>query len=155
MTDPVATIEEPAKASAPSLGPGSDTREILEATTTIAVVGMSDDLDKPAHSVPISLQGHGFRVIPVNPTVSAILGQRSYPALADVPEPIDVVQVFRRASEAPEIARQAVAVGARALWLQQGIVSDEARRIAEEGGLAYVEDRCMAVERARLGIRKG
>lgn len=129
-------------------------RDILEYASTIAVVGASKDPTKPSASIPVAMQRHGFRVIPVNPTADLLFGERAYKSLADVPHKIDVVQVFRPAAEAPEIARQAVAIGARALWLQSGIVSDEARRIAENAGLDYVEDECMSVERSRHGIEK-
>lgn len=132
----------------------SDPREILEATKTIAVVGMSTNENKSAFAVPAGLQSSGFRVIPVNPSADEILDEKAYATLEDVPDPVDVVEVFRPADEAPEIARSAVAIGAKALWLQKGIVSDEARAIAEEGGLAYVEDLCMGVQRARYGITK-
>jgi len=126
---------------------------ILREAKTIAVVGLSRDPAKTAHAVPRALQSFGYRVIPVNPQVEALLGERSYPTLDAVPDEVDVVEVFRPSADAPEIARQAVAQGAKALWLQQGIVSAEARRIAEGGGLDYVEDQCMAVARARFGIR--
>ncbi len=126
---------------------------ILREAKTIAVVGLSRDPAKTAHAVPRALQSFGYRVIPVNPQVEALLGERSYPTLDAVPDEVDVVEVFRPSADAPEIARQAVAQGAKALWLQQGIISAEARRIAEDGGLDYVEDQCMAVARARFGIR--
>ncbi len=127
-------------------------RSILESATTIAVVGLSTNPDKAAHAVPTQLQRYGFRVIPVHPSADEILGERVYRRLEDIPETIDVVEVFRPADEAPGIARQAVAAGAGALWLQQGIRSDEAGRIAKEAGIGYVEDHCMAVERALHGI---
>ena len=128
--------------------------EILRNSNTIAVVGMSDDPIKPAHSVPAAMLHAGFRVIPVNPHHEEILGLKVYPRLEDVPEPIDLVNVFRRPQFTPEVARQAVAVGAKALWLQTGIWSDEAREIAESAGLRYVEDRCIRTERALYGITK-
>ncbi|GHF74023.1 hypothetical protein FHX82_002077 [Amycolatopsis bartoniae] len=126
----------------------------LAAANTIAVVGLSRNPAKAAHSVPANLQAAGFRVIPVHPSADVLLGERVYRSLADIPEPVDLVDVFRPATEAPEIARQAVAIGAKTLWLQQGIVSPEARRIAEEAGLTYVEDRCTAVVRALGRITK-
>jgi predicted CoA-binding protein len=129
-------------------------REILEYARTVAVVGASRDPNKAAGSVPIALKDHGFRLFPINPTADILFGERVYRSLEDLPERVDVVQVFRPAGEAPEVARQAVAIGARALWLQLGIKSDEARRIAEAAGLDYVEDRCMGVERARYRIEK-
>ena len=132
----------------------ADPREILERSSTIAVVGIARTTDKPSGGVPAELQRRGFRIVPVNPKAETILGEKAYASLADVAEPVDVVEVFRPAEEAPEIARQAVAMGARALWLQQGIESDEARKIAEEAGLDFVQDRCMAVESRRHDIRK-
>jgi predicted CoA-binding protein len=129
-------------------------REILESATTIATVGASKDRSKPAGEVPRYLKQIGFRVIPVNPNAIELYGAKAYPSLLDIGEPVDVVQVFRPADEAPEIARQAAQIGAKVLWLQLGIRSDDARRIAEEAGLAYVENRCMAVETRRLGIAK-
>ncbi|MDQ3879787.1 MAG: CoA-binding protein [Chloroflexota bacterium] len=132
----------------------ADPREVLLAANTVAVVGASNDPDKPAHGVPAYLRQIGFRVIPVNPTADTVLGERAYATLADVPEPVDVVEVFRPADEAPQIAREAVAIGARSLWLQIGIRSDEARAIAESAGLGYVENRCMRVESRLHGITK-
>lgn len=131
-----------------------DPAEILERSRTIAVVGMSTDPAKAAYSVPAELQAAGFRIVPVNPNAAEILGETAYASLADVPDPIDVVEVFRPAEEAPDVARQAVEIGAKAVWLQEGIRSAEARRIANEAGLDYVEDRCMGVERFLRGIVK-
>jgi predicted CoA-binding protein len=129
-------------------------REILEAATVIAVVGASRDPSKAGGSVPEGLQRRGFRIIPINPFADTLFGERVYRSLADVPEKIDLVDVFRPAEDGPEIARQAVAVGAKALWLQLGIRSDEARRIAEDGGLDYVEDECTAVTASLHRIKK-
>jgi predicted CoA-binding protein len=129
-------------------------KEILERSTTVAVVGLSRHPKKAAHAVPAMLAAAGFRIIPVNPHATALLGRRAFARLEDVPEPVDLVVVFRPADEAPSIARQAVAIGAKALWLQTGIRSDEARAIAEDAGLAYVEDRCTGVERAVHAITK-
>ena len=133
---------------------GNQPREILEYASTVAVVGASRDDNKAGGSVPLALKEHGFRLFPITPTADVLFGERVYRSLGDLPERVDVVQVFRPADEAPEIARQAVAIGARALWLQLGLKSEEARRIAEAAGLDYVEDRCMGVERARYGIDK-
>jgi predicted CoA-binding protein len=130
-------------------------KDILEYAETIAVVGASRDPMKPGGSIPPVLQRYGFRVIPVNPTIDRLFGEKCYKSLEDVPDHIDVVQVFRPSADAPAIARQAVAVGATAVWLQSGIISPEARQIAEDGGLDYIEDHCMTVERAKYGIRKG
>lgn len=132
----------------------SDPRAILESARTIAVVGMSANENKSAFAIPAGLQAAGFRIIPVNPRGGEILGEKAYASLADVPEAIDVVEVFRPSEEAPDIARQAVAVGVKALWLQKGLTSDEARQIAEDAGLDYIENLCMGVERGRYGITK-
>jgi uncharacterized protein len=98
--------------------------------------------------VPLQMIRHGWRIIPVNPFVDEVFGVRTYKTLADIDEPIDLVDVFRPAADAVEVVRQAAAIKAPAVWLQSGIVSAEARRIATEAGLDYVEDRCLAVERA-------
>lgn len=121
----------------------------------MATVGASTNLDKPAGGVPQHLKKIGFHVIPVNPNASEIFGERSFASLLDVDEPIDIVQVFRPSEEAPNIARQAVQIGAKVLWLQLGITSPGAREIAQEAGIDYVEDRCMGQETRRLRIRKG
>jgi predicted CoA-binding protein len=131
----------------------SDTAQrILADYGTVAVVGLSSNPDKTAHAVPAFLQSAGWRVIPVHPSATKLLGEPAYASLSDVPDQVEVVEVFRPADEAPGIAEQAVAVGAKALWLQQGLVSAEARRIAEDAGLLYVEDRCMGKLAALWGI---
>jgi predicted CoA-binding protein len=133
---------------------GHSSKEILEYTATIAVVGASRDPDKAGGSVPIGLQQRGFRIIPINPFADVLFGERVYRSLIEVPDKIDLVDVFRPAADTPEIARQAVAIGARALWLQLDIRSREARRIAEAAGLDYVEDECTAVVSALYRIKK-
>lgn len=125
---------------------------ILRTCATIAVVGASAHPAKPAHTVPARMQAHGWRIIPINPHADHIFGEPVYRTLADVHEEIGLVDVFRPSVQTPDIARQAVAVGATALWLQLGIASAEARSIAEGAGVLYVEDRCLAVERQRLGL---
>jgi uncharacterized protein len=132
----------------------TDPRAVLESAATIAVVGASATPGKAAYAIPRTLLAAGFRMIPVHRTAVEIHGQKAYPTLADVSEPVDLVDLFRPAGEAPEFARQAVAIGAKGLWLQLGIVSPEARRIAEAAGLDYVEDLCIGVEAVALGIRK-
>jgi predicted CoA-binding protein len=127
-------------------------KDLLTAARTIAVVGLSTQPWKAAHSVPASLKAAGYRVVPVHPSATEILGERAYRSLLDVPDHVDIVNVFRPADEAPGLAEQAVRIGAGALWLQLGIASQRAREIAEAAGLAYVEDRCIAVERAMLGL---
>ena len=132
-----------------------DLRRIYEETSTIAVVGCSDDRMKPGNFVPSYLQEQGYRIVPVNPRHSELLGERCYPSLAVVDVPVDCVEVFRPPEEAPGFAHEAVAIGARFFWLQVGLVSDEAARIAEEGGLAVVMDRCMGVVHGELGLGPG
>jgi len=130
-------------------------RDLYEETSTIAVVGCSANPDKPANKVPRYLQDVGYRIMPVNPREEMILGERSPDALGEVDVPVDLVVVFRPADEAPQIAADAVSVGARALWLQDGIVSEEARRVAEDGGLTVVMDRCVARTHGELGLGPG
>jgi predicted CoA-binding protein len=130
------------------------TERILHDFRTIAVVGLSRDPSKAAHAIPARMQRAGFRVIPVNPHLDSVLGEKAYPTLRDVAEPVEVVLVFRPSEEAAAVAQDAVAIGAKALWLQQGITSAEARRLATAAGLLYVEDRCIGVERAVHGIVK-
>ncbi|MDQ4095352.1 MAG: CoA-binding protein [Actinomycetota bacterium] len=115
---------------------------------------MSRDPNKPGCYIPAQLEERGFRIIPVNPSVDELLGHEAVNSLSEVDEPVDVVDVFRPSAEAADIARQAVAIGAKALWLQLGIESDAAREIAEEAGLDYVENRCMGAEAAAHDIRK-
>ena len=126
--------------------------KILRSYATITVVGASHAPYKAAHTVPRHMQNHGWRIIPVNPTAEQILGETVYPALADVPEQVGLVDVFRPSEATPDIARQAAAAGATALWLQLGIASAESREIAEAAGMLYVEDRCLIIEQRRLGI---
>jgi uncharacterized protein len=133
---------------------GRPSPEVLASAKTIAVVGASRDPRKAGGSVPEGLQRRGFRIIPINPFADELFGERVYRTLADVPEKIDLVDVFRPAADAPDIARQAVAIGAKALWLQEDIRSEEARRIAEEAGLDYIEDECTAVVASLYRIKK-
>lgn len=132
-----------------------NTERILREFRSIAVVGLSRDPSKAAHAIPARMQRAGFRIIPVNPFVDTVLREKSYASLAEVPFSVEVVLVFRPSEDAAAIAKAAVGIGAKALWLQQGIVSAEARQIAEAAGMLYVEDRCMGVERAVHGISKG
>lgn len=125
---------------------------ILRTYDTITVVGASNAPAKPAHYVPAHMQEHGWRIIPINPEADLILGERVYRTLADVPEQIGLVDVFRPSAATPEVARQAVEVGATALWLQLGIMSEEARSIAAGAGLLYVEDRCLIIEQRRFHL---
>ncbi len=125
---------------------------ILSSYDTITVVGASNATHKAAHYVPEHMQEHGWRIVPVNPHEQRILGEPVYRTLADVPEPVGLVDVFRPSAQTPDIARQAVAAGATALWLQLHIESGEARRIAEHAGLLYVENRCLIAEQRRTGL---
>jgi uncharacterized protein len=122
---------------------------ILNRARTIAIVGLSPNELRASHFVGYYLRRHGFKVIPVNPREDSILGARSYASLAEIPEPIDVVDVFRTPDAVPAIAEEAVAAGAGALWLQYGVISPEGAEIAKQGGLDVVMDRCMKVEHAR------
>ena len=136
---------------------GERLRAILEGVDTIVVVGASRYPEKDAHAVPARLQRAGWRIIPVNPYADEILGARVFRTLAEVKaagEPLDLVEVFRPSADAPDVVRQAVEVGARAIWLQEGIASAEARAIAEAAGMDYVEDRCMAVIRGMFALTK-
>ena len=127
-------------------------RSILGDARTIAVVGLSSNPLRPSYEIAEFLQAKGYRIVPVNPKETEVLGERAYPTLADIPEDIeiDVVDVFRRAEYTPEIAEAAVARGAKVLWLQEGIANDDARRIGEEGGLSVVMGVCMRQETKRL-----
>ncbi|QKT08099.1 CoA-binding protein [Gordonia sp. X0973] len=128
--------------------------QILRTYDTITVVGASADPAKAANEVPAYMQARGWRIVPVNPRADEIVGERVYRSLADVPKPVGLVDVFRPSADCAEVARAAVAAGATALWLQLGITSPEARRIARDAGLAYVEDRCLIIEQRRTGITR-
>ncbi|HWS33681.1 MAG TPA: CoA-binding protein [Actinoplanes sp.] len=126
---------------------------MLNTARTIAIVGLSGNELRASYFVGYYLQRHGYRVIPVNPRESAILGETSYPELGAVPVPIDVVNVFRAPAALPQIAADAVAVGAGALWTQFGVVNPEGAGIAETGGLTVIMDRCLKIEHARYAGR--
>ena len=127
-------------------------RSILGDARTIAVVGLSSNPQRPSYEIAEFLQSKGYRIVPVNPKETEVLGERAFPTLADIPPDIeiDVVDVFRRAEHTPEIAEAAVARGAKVLWLQEGIANDDARRIGEDGGLSVVMGVCMRQETKRL-----
>jgi len=133
----------------------AELRAIYQDTKTIAVVGASADESKAAHTIPRYLQREGFRIVPVNPRGGEILGEKVYQRLEDIPEPVDVVDVFRPSEETPDIARGAVKIGAKVLWLQEGISSEEAERIATEGGLKVVMNRCMGETHYQLKLGPG
>ena len=129
--------------------------ELLKRSKNIAVVGLSSSPMRPSYGVSAYLQSHGYKIIPVNPKGGEMFGEPVRASLADVDEPIDVVDVFRPSEETPEIAREAVKAGAKVLWLQTGIQSDEAERIAREGGLTVVMNTCMGATHRRLGLGPG
>jgi len=135
--------------------PIAELRKIYEQPRTIAVVGASPDPAKRANVVPAYLRDQGYRIIPVNPNHTEIFGEPCYPSLSEIPEPVDVVDVFRPPIEAPDVARQAVEIGAKVLWLQVGILSEEAAEIAAAGGLVFVEDHCLGQMHAMLGLGPG
>ncbi len=123
---------------------------ILAQSRTIAVVGLSANWYRPSYFAAKYLQEHGYRVIPVNPNHTEVLGERCHPSVAAIPEPVDVVDAFRKADEMPALAREAVAKGARVLWMQLGVRNEVAARIASDAGLDVVMDRCMKIEHARI-----
>jgi len=125
-------------------------RRILRSCHTIAVVGLSAEWHRPSNFVAKYLQQHGYRVIPVNPRYAEVLGERCYPSLVDIPDKIDLVDVFRRTEDVLPIAQQALQIGAKCLWQQIGVKNLEADRIARDAGLDSVMDRCVKIEHARL-----
>ena len=125
-------------------------KKILEKARTVAVVGLSADAHRASHMVAAYLQKNGYRIMPVNPKAEEILGEKSYPDLASIPEAVDVVDVFRRSEAVPEIAAQAEKIGAKVLWLQLGIRNDQAAEKAQAAGLEVVQDICMKVTHERL-----
>ncbi|MGY5342528.1 CoA-binding protein [Paenibacillus glucanolyticus] len=120
--------------------------DILRNAGNIAVVGLSDRPDRTSYMVSAAMQMRGYRIIPVNPGAAEILGEKSYPSLKDIPEPVHIVNVFRRSEYCAEVAREAAEIGAKVLWLQQGIISEEAAAIAESSGMIAIMDRCIKVE---------
>ena len=123
---------------------------ILREARTVAVVGLSPRPERPSYGVASYLQQQGYRIIPVNPTVDQVLGERSYPDLKSVPERIDVVDIFRRSEEVPAVVEDAIQVGARVIWMQEGVINEAAAARAREAGLEVVMDRCMLKEHQRL-----
>jgi uncharacterized protein len=127
-------------------------RKLLTEARTIAIVGASSNPEKPSHGIMRQLLNAGYRVIPVNPRETEVLGQKAYASLDEVPGPIDIVDVFRRSEDTPPIADQAVGAGAKALWLQLGISNEDAAARAKAGGLAVVMNACIGATHARLAI---
>ena len=125
-------------------------RRILAQTRTIAVVGLSDNWYRPSHFAAKYMQDHGYRIVPVNPAYTEVLGERCYPSLAAIPGPVDMVDCFRKPGEIVALAHAAVAKGAKVLWMQLGIRNDEAAQIATAAGLDVVMDRCVKIEHARI-----
>ena len=142
----------------PSLNKGGlDLRsieEVLRECKTVAVVGLSPRPNRPSHSVAVYLQAQGYRIVPVNPLIDEVLGERSYPDLEAVPFPVELIDVFRRSEEVPAVVEQAIRVGAQAVWLQLGVIHHEAAARAAEHGLDVVMDRCTAIEHRAL-VRQG
>jgi len=130
--------------------PDAAIRDVLATSRTVAVVGCSSDPSRDSHRIARLLQQHGHRVVPVNPTETEVLGERCYPSLRDVPEPVDMVDVFRRPEFVAGIADDAIAVGARILWLQLGVIDEAAALRAQAAGLTVIMDRCPAIEYRRL-----
>lgn len=125
-------------------------RRVLSDNKIVAIVGLSNKSHRPSHVVGKYLKEHGFTIIPVNPGHTEILGEPCYPSLEAIPGPVDMVDCFRRAEQMPELARSAVAIGAKCLWMQLAIINEEAKAIAEAGGLDVVMDRCTKIEYERL-----
>jgi predicted CoA-binding protein len=125
---------------------------ILQENRTIAMVGLSADPMRPSHFAAIYMQSEGYDIIPVNPRYAGetILGQPVYASLEEIPRPVQIVDVFRRAEDVPDVARSAIGIGANVLWMQLGVISDEAARLAREAGLEVVMDRCVKIEHARF-----
>ena len=119
---------------------------ILSESHTVAVVGISDKPDRPSHQVAKYLKERGYRVIPVNPLVAEVLGEKAYKSLEEIPERVDLVDVFRKSADVPKIAEEAVRIGARFFWMQEGVENDPARKILEAAGIPCVMDRCVKKE---------
>ena len=128
-------------------------QEILTSTKTIAVVGLSNKPDRPSHEIASYLKDAGYRIIPVNPGIQEALGQKAYASLKDIPEKVDVVQIFRRSEDVPPIVEEAIAIGAKVVWMQTGIVNEEAAARAEAAGLKAVVDTCMRAVHRTLRAR--
>jgi predicted CoA-binding protein len=127
-------------------------RDLLARTRTIAVVGLSPRTERPSHRIARRLQSWGYRVVPVRPVVSEVLGEKAYPRLADVPDRIDLVDVFRAAEQVGPIVEQCIALGLPAIWIQEGIVNEPAAECARAAGMIVVMDRCISVEYRRLMV---
>jgi predicted CoA-binding protein len=130
----------------------AEMRELLLNTRTIAVVGLSDNPNRPSYQVAEFLQSQGYRIIPVNPALTAVLGEKAYPDLKAVPMPIDMVDIFRKSEAVPAIVADAIAIGAKSVWMQEGVVHHEAAEQARAAGLAVVMDKCVLKEHLSAGL---
>jgi len=130
----------------------SDPRELLRAARTIAVVGLSSKPWRPSYSVTEYMQQAGYRIIPVNPEETQVLGEKSYSRLEEIPEPVDIVDIFRRSEFAPGIVDSAIRIGARAVWMQEGVLNEAAAEKARAAGLEVVMDRCILKEHRRMAF---
>jgi uncharacterized protein len=128
--------------------------DVLGSSRTIAVVGLSAKRWRPSYGVAEYMQRAGYRIIPVNPAETEVLGQKAYPTLDDVPDPIDIVDIFRRSEFVPEIVEAAIRKGAKAVWMQEGVIHEEAARKAEAAGLMVVMDRCILKDHRRLAFAR-
>ena len=133
----------------------STEEEILNSSQVVAVVGLSPNPDRPSHRVTRYLKEQGYRIIPVNPGAREILGEVCYSDLSSIPEPVDVVDIFRRSEEVLSIVEEAVKIGAKAVWMQEGVINEEAATLARGAGLTVVMDRCMLKEHQRLKDKRG
>ena len=124
--------------------------ELLKTSRTIAVVGLSNKRFRPSYGVAEYMQRNGYRIIPVNPFLQAVLGEKCYPDLDSVPEAVDIVDIFRRSEHVPEIVEAAIRKGAKVIWMQEGVIHEDAARRAEEAGLAVIMDRCILKDHRRL-----
>jgi uncharacterized protein len=127
--------------------------QILKTSHTVAVVGLSSKPNRPGYSIPAYLQEQGYRIIPVNPTINEALGEKAYASLHEIPESVDIVQVFRRSEEVPPVVEDAIAIGAKVVWMQAGIVNEQAAARAREAGLQVVMDTCMGATHRALRAR--
>jgi uncharacterized protein len=127
--------------------------QILKASHTVAVVGLSSKPNRPGYTIPAYLQEQGYRIIPVNPALTEVLGEKAYASLQDIPESVEIVQVFRRSEDLPPVVEEAIAIGAKVVWMQLGIVNDQAAARAREAGLQVVMDTCMGATHRALRAR--
>ena len=128
----------------------NELRRILRECKTLAVVGLSANEMRPSYFAAKYMQDHGYRIIPVNPNYDEILGEKCYPDLASIPEPVDIVDLFQRSERVMPFAEQAIEIGAKVVWMQLGVINEEAAKLARDAGLEVVMDRCVKIEYARL-----